>query len=77
MNIEQHIVRWLFGVPCLLLALLFLPYQGGGFEFMGIIDREFLLSGAIDWTRLILELVLIVGVALGVDQLVKTKSAYR
>ncbi|HEY3415689.1 MAG TPA: hypothetical protein VGM23_02280 [Armatimonadota bacterium] len=77
MNIEQHIVRWLFAVPMLLLALLFLPYQGGGYQFLGIMDREFLLSGALVYARLVVEIVLVVGVALGLDQLVKAKSAYR
>jgi hypothetical protein len=54
---EQWIVRLVLVVPSLVLMALFLPSKTGGFQFLGIIDPAFLLSGLIDVPRLILMLV--------------------
>ncbi|MHB0936913.1 MAG: hypothetical protein ACYDCO_24110 [Armatimonadota bacterium] len=56
MTTEQLIIRWLMVVPTLLLMLWFLPVEGGGFQYGGIIDGDFLVSGAVDFAKLVFEI---------------------
>ena len=74
MNLEQHIIRWVLVAPSLALILLFLPISGDGYQFAGIFDPDFLTSGTIDIVRVIVELVLLMGVALLLEQFVKPRS---
>ena len=57
MTTEQLIIRWLMVAPSLLLMLWFLPIKGGGYQCGGIFDGDFLMSGAVDFTRLIFEII--------------------
>ncbi|MHB9133452.1 MAG: hypothetical protein ACYDBB_20495 [Armatimonadota bacterium] len=59
MTIEQWIVRLILVLPSFVLMLLFLPYKGGGYQFLGILDREFLLSGAIHFPRLLIQVAIL------------------
>jgi hypothetical protein len=75
MTRAQQFVRLLFILPSLLLLLVFLPYKGGGVQFLGIADPDFLRSGAIDIVRLVLYAVVILVVGLVFDALVKSHVA--
>jgi len=57
MTTEQLIIRWLMVAPSLLLMLWFLPIKGDGYQYGGIFDGDFLMSGAVDFTRLIFEII--------------------
>lgn len=56
MTTEQLIIRWVMVVPTLLLMLWFLPITGGGFQYGGIFDGDFLMSGAVDFLKLVFEI---------------------
>lgn len=58
MTLEQWITRLVLVAPSLAAMVLFLPYQGG-YQFLGIIDSDFLTSGTIDYSRLAVELVVL------------------
>ena len=55
MSIRDHIIYWVFSVPGVILLLLFLPIKGGGYQFAGIFDVDFLCANVIDYQRIILE----------------------
>jgi len=57
MTLEQWIIRLALVIPSLVLTLLYLPYHGGGYQFLGIIDLDFLMSGTLDYMRLIVQVV--------------------
>ena len=59
MTLEQWIIRLALVVPTLVLMLLFLPYRGGGYQFLGITDLDFLASGTLDYIRLIVQIVVL------------------
>ena len=68
MTPEQAILRWVLVIPSLALMLLFLPFTGGGYQYLGVFDTAFLLSGAIDYARLLVEGVALLCVWLLLEQ---------
>lgn len=52
MTLEQWITRLLLVLPCLILIVLYLPYHGGGYQYMGITDLDFLGSGTLNYAKL-------------------------
>ena len=76
MTIEQQIVRWVMVLPMLILILAFLPISGGGYQFIGIFDADFLGAGVVDGFMLFSEIAAVFIVWLIIEQYAKNAMDY-
>jgi len=74
MSTRQFFVRFALMAPSILLMLLFLPIKGGGYQYAGILDPDFLTSGSLDYSLLAVEVIVLLVLAAVLEQFARPNS---